>query len=416
MRVETERKRDFLSAGWRRLRLADAGQWRSGGTPSTSNDAYWGGDIPWISGASMKDFHVTDSARRLTLLGAKNGSRLAEPGTTLFVVRGMSLKSEFRIGVAERQVAFGQDVKALIPADGIDPHFLAYAIRVRTPEILSMVEETSHGTGRLDTARLKELEIGVPSMEEQRRIVAVHAAFERRISALEQALSKLDVAREALSAQALGDSQGEGWPFRPLDEVATVAAGVTLGSEPVGEGTIELPYLRVANVLDGRIDTVEVKSVRILQAQRERFALRKGDLLLTEGGDLDKLGRGAVWDGRIDVCLYQNHVFRVRCGARMLPDFLALCTSSTEGRAYFQRVGKQTTNLASINSTQVKKMPVPVPPIAEQKRLLGPIHSVRSRISVVERHIAKLRVVQQGAVEDLLGGKTSTLSVAGCPD
>ncbi|MFI6860016.1 restriction endonuclease subunit S [Streptomyces sp. NPDC050421] len=223
-------------------------------------------------------------------------------------------------------------------------------------------------------------------------------------------LSKLDVAREALSSQALGDSQAEGWPFRPLDEVATVAAGVTLGSEPVGEGTTELPYLRVANVLDGRIDTAEVKSVRILQAQRERFALRKGDLLLTEGGDLDKLGRGAVWDGRIDVCLYQNHVFRVRCGARMLPDFLALYTSSTEGRAYFQRVGKQTTNLASINSTQVKKMPVPVPPIEEQERLLSPIHSVCSRISVIERHIAKLRVVQQGAVEDLLGGKTSTLS------
>ncbi|MFI5751806.1 restriction endonuclease subunit S [Streptomyces sp. NPDC051644] len=408
MRADTERVRAAWPVGWRRLRLADAGRWLSGGTPSTSNDAYWGGDIPWISGASMKDFHVSNSPRRLSMLGAKNGSRLVEPGTTLFVVRGMSLKSEFRIGVAERQVAFGQDVKALIPAEGIDPYFLAYAIRVRTPEILGMVEETSHGTGRLDTARLKELEIGIPPMDEQRRIVAVHGAFERRIGALEQVLSKLDVAREALSAQALSQSQGAGWRVSSLDEVATVAAGVTLGSEPVGEGTIELPYLRVANVLDGRIDTADVKSVRILQAQRERFALREGDLLLTEGGDLDKLGRGAVWDGRIDVCLYQNHVFRVRCGARMSPDFLALYTSSTEGRAYFQRVGKQTTNLASINSTQVKKMPVPVPPVEEQERLLGPIHAVRSRIAVIERHIAKLRVVQQGAVEDLLGGKAST--------
>src|SRR5690606_23968156 len=125
------------------------------------------------------------------------------------------------------------------------------------------------------------------------------------------------------------------------------------------------------NVLDGRIDTSDLKRVRILRSQYERFALRKGDLLLTEGGDLDKLGRGAVWDGRIAQCLHQNHVFRVRCGEEMSPDFLALYTSSDAGRAYFQRVGKQTTNLASINSTQVKQMPVPLPPLAEQENLLG---------------------------------------------
>ncbi|MGN5630848.1 restriction endonuclease subunit S [Streptomyces sp. AC154] len=302
-------------------------------------------------------------------------------------------------------------LRLVVNEEVADSAFVALALlRPATRnQVRAMATGTSAGMKNISQRQIRRLMVPRASLEQQRRIVAVHAAFERRIGALEQVLSKLDVAREALSAQALG-GQGEGWPLRPLDEVAAVAAGVTLGSEPVGEGTIELPYLRVANVLDGRIDTAEVKSVRILRAQRERFALRKGDLLLTEGGDLDKLGRGAVWDGRIDVCLYQNHVFRVRCGARMLPDFLALYTSSTEGRAYFQRVGKQTTNLASINSTQVKKMPVPVPPIEEQERLLSPIHSVRSRISVVERHIAKLRVVQQGAVEDLLGGKTKTLS------
>ncbi|MFJ1845277.1 MULTISPECIES: restriction endonuclease subunit S [unclassified Streptomyces] len=290
--------------------------------------------------------------------------------------------------------------------DRLDSRFLGIALSSAAlrRQIDSVMRGTS-GQYKISKTDIQRLEVPKVPLEEQRRIVAAHTAFERRIGVLEQVLSKLEVAREALSAQALG--QGAGWRFAPLDEVATVAAGVTLGSEPVGEGTIELPYLRVANVLDGRIDTADVKSVRILQAQRERFALREGDLLLTEGGDLDKLGRGAVWDGRIDVCLYQNHVFRVRCGARMSPDFLALYTSSTEGRAYFQRVGKQTTNLASINSTQVKKMPVPVPPVEEQERLLGPIHAVRSRIAVIERHIAKLRVVQQGAVEDLLDGKAS---------
>ncbi|MET7500270.1 restriction endonuclease subunit S [Streptomyces microflavus] len=408
MRGEVSGQGAFSSwpAGWRRLTLAQAGKWLSGGTPATSNEAYWDGDIPWISGASMKEFHIKDSDRRVTLLGARNGSRLVGKGTTLFVVRGMSLKSEFRIGVAERELAFGQDCKAVIPGDGIDPYFLAYAIKVRTPEILRMVEETSHGTGRLDTARLQELEIGIPSMAEQRRIVAAYDAFDRRIAGLKGLLGKLRVAEDALIANALSQDRSSSWERVRLDSVASVAAGVTLGAEPVGEGTVELPYLRVANVLDGRIDVTEVKTVRIVRSHYGRFALRKGDLLLTEGGDLDKLGRGAVWDGRIEDCLHQNHVFRVRCGERMLPKFLALYTSSVEGRAYFQAVGKQTTNLASINSTQVRLMRVPVPPAEEQESVLKPIQSIRDRQAAMERQIAKLRTVQQGVVRDLLGGAT----------
>jgi type I restriction enzyme S subunit len=265
---------------------------------------------------------------------------------------------------------------------------------------------TSDSMVKISAPLVEALKIPLPAVAEQRQIVAAHAAFERRIVALERMLGKVLVAEAALCAGALQESAG-GWGRGALETVATVAAGVTLGSEPVGDGTVELPYLRVANVLDGRIDTSEVKTVRILQTQYARFALQKGDLLLTEGGDLDKLGRGAVWDGRVDECLHQNHVFRVRCGEQMLPEFLALYTSSSEGRAYFQSVGKQTTNLASINSTQVKKMPVPVPPVDEQERLLGPIRSVRSRAAALLKQIAKLRVVQEGVVEDLLSGKVA---------
>lgn len=384
------------------LTLAEAGTWFSGGTPSTANDSYWGGEIPWISAASLKCFDISSSDRRLTHHGAENGSRLVPEGTIMFIVRGMSLKSEFRIGVTKRTVAFGQDCKAIIPAHGIDPHFLAQAIKARTPKILAMVEETSHGTGRLDTERLQELEIAVPELQEQRRIVAAYAAMERRITSLEKVRAKLRIAEEALIARTFV-AEGSHWPMTHLESIASVAAGVTLGSEPVGDGTVELPYLRVANVLDGRIDVTDLKRVRILRSQYERFALHKGDLLLTEGGDLDKLGRGAVWDGHIEQCLHQNHVFRVRCGDEMVPEFLSLYTSSVTGRRYFQSVGKQTTNLASINSTQVKNMPVPVPPLSAQEELLGPVRALRSRIAAVNRQITKLAVVRQGVMQDLLG-------------
>src|SRR5262249_38279399 len=136
---------------WPTQRLGDVAVWMSGGTPSTENPDYWGGNIPWISAASLTDFNIKDSERRLTALGVRNGTRLAPPGATIFVVRGMSLKSEFRVGVAQRPVAFGQDCKALVPYKGVDPRYLGWAIRASAPKILAMVDEAGHGTGRLET-------------------------------------------------------------------------------------------------------------------------------------------------------------------------------------------------------------------------------------------------------------------------
>ncbi|MFI9625632.1 restriction endonuclease subunit S [Streptomyces sp. NPDC052042] len=312
------------------------------------------------------------------------------------------------VSTTRTQLMLSDKTLRVVPKASMAPAFLALLLSSQgVRRQIGGLLNGGTGQNNISQADVRALLVPDVPLDEQRHIVAVHATFERRIGTLEKILGKLEVAEKALCADVLNQGQEAGWRASALSEVATVAAGVTLGSEPAGDGTVEFPYLRVANVLDGRIDTADVKSVRILCSQYERYALRKGDLLLTEGGDLDKLGRGAVWDGRIGECLHQNHVFRVRCGDRVLSDFLALYTSSAQGRAYFQRVGKQTTNLASINSTQVKQMPVPVPPVAEQERLLEPIRATRRRAQAVENQIAKLRTIQRGACEDLLTGRVT---------
>src|SRR5687768_6175488 len=101
------------------------------------------------------------------------------------------------------------------------------------------------------------------------------------------------------------------WPLMKLGEVAEVVGGVALGRILPRGGTTELPYLRVANVRDGHIDIFDVRNVRVLRTEVARYELREGDYLITEGGDFDKLGRGAVWDGSISPCLHQNHIFRI---------------------------------------------------------------------------------------------------------
>ncbi|MER6017668.1 restriction endonuclease subunit S [Streptomyces anulatus] len=157
--------RESSSAEWRRITLGEAARWYSGGTPRTSVPEYWGGTIPWISASSLKTPWIRDSDRRVTELGAENGTRIAARHTILFVVRGMSLMTEFRVGITQREVAFGQDCKALVAAPGVNPATLFLAVKSKEKEILGMVDLAGHGTGRLVTDRLASISIGLPRGE-----------------------------------------------------------------------------------------------------------------------------------------------------------------------------------------------------------------------------------------------------------
>ena len=172
---------------WRAVTLGRAGRWLSGGTPKTSEPSYWGGGIPWISALSLKSPWIDDSDRKLTDLGSVSGTRLVPAETIIFVVRGSSLKSEFRIGITQCEVAFGQDCKALIPDGSIDPYLLFYAVRSSTSEIMEMVDETSIGAGRLSTDLISKLEVRVPEMRDdstaaQVRMLSALAAGRQRES------------------------------------------------------------------------------------------------------------------------------------------------------------------------------------------------------------------------------------------
>lgn len=150
------------SESWRSIRMGESARWLSGGTPKTTEPSYWDGDTPWISALSLKSPWITDSDRRVTQLGVENGTRVVPRGVTIFVVRGSSLDAEFRIGLTQREVAFGQDCKALLASDGIDPVTLFLAIRSRTSDILALVDHTGHGAGRLATDLITNLLVRIP--------------------------------------------------------------------------------------------------------------------------------------------------------------------------------------------------------------------------------------------------------------
>ena len=172
------------------------------------------------------------------------------------------------------------------------------------------------------------------------------------------------------------------WEVIALKRIADVQTGVAKGKDNSSRTTITVPYLRVANVQDGYLDLETVATIEIPAEDLERYALNAGDVLMNEGGDFDKLGRGHVWDGQIDPCITQNHVFAVR-PRKVSSAWLNAVTGSDFAQFYFMTRSKQSTNLASISSTNLMELPVILPPVAEQEAILSFIANQTSRFDTL---------------------------------
>lgn len=171
----------------------------------------------------------------------------------------------------------------------------------------------------------------------------------------------------------------EHWEVKRLKFVATVQTGIAKGKDNADKDTVEIPYLRVANVQDGYLDLDEVATLEVSSADLSRYLLQPGDVLMNEGGDFDKLGRGHVWHGQIDPCIHQNHVFAVRPHS-VRPEWLNAYTSSSAAQFYFMGRSKQSTNLASISSSNLMELPVPLPGDDEQCQILQAVQERASRL------------------------------------
>ncbi len=179
---------------------------------------------------------------------------------------------------------------------------------------------------------------------------------------------------------AVADSEvvyPEHWGVAPFDKVAVVIGGVTKGRDLRGRDVVTCPYLAVANVQRGFFKLTNLKTIQIGKDELNKYVVQKGDLLITEGGDWDKVGRTAIWRGGVDNCLHQNHVFKARVpSSSLLNEWIELVFNSGVGRNYFAGASKQTTNLASINMTQLRSFPMPIPPLDEQRAVLAKLDAL----------------------------------------
>lgn len=271
-----------------------------------------------------------------------------------------------------------------------DSRFITHACNSKL--VRSRIDKAARGTtrNRITRTELGETEIPLPPLPEQRRIAARLEQAYQLCRTRRYALELTDTLLPAAFLELFGDlhANGRKWRFEHLEENADIASGVAKGQKYGDSPTLEVPYLRVANVQDGFLDLSEIKTIRVPPVELEALRLQPGDVVMTEGGDFDKLGRGAIWTGGVQDCIHQNHIFRVRLNqSAILPPFFAAFLRSSFAKRYFLSCSKQTTNLASINMTQLRATPVPLPPLPLQQKFAA----------LVER-VERLRAVQREAL------------------
>jgi type I restriction enzyme, S subunit len=187
----------------------------------------------------------------------------------------------------------------------------------------------------------------------------------------------------------------ETWTWRRLDDLFLISGGITLGRNLLGRKLVSKPYLRVANVQRGYLVLDHIKTIEIPADEINKYTLQYNDLLITEGGDWDKVGRAAIWQDEIEDCLHQNHIFRARPISKDWNcRWAELYLNSAPARSYFAGASKQTTNLASINMTQLKACAFPVPPLAEQHRIVAKVDELMALCDRLKADLADARVRQ----------------------
>ena len=254
-------------------------------------------------------------------------------------------------------------------------------------------------------------ELPVPSLDEQERVVArieeLFSELDNGVETLRKTKQQLAVYRQAVISAAFPEMTEENTVR--LDEIADISGGITKGRDLSKQETVHLPYLRVANVQNGYLDLSQMKTIELKVGEKEKYLLRSGDVLYTEGGDRDKLGRGTVWNDEIPNCVHQNHVFKARLDLNKAnPRYVAYWSMSAFARNYFYNKGKQSVNLASINKTVLSALTLPLPSLPEQEATL---REIESRLSVcdsiektVDTALQQAEAMRQSILKQAFGG------------
>ncbi len=407
---------------WENRSLKHCVTFLSGGTPSKGNPEFWDGEVPWVSSAEMTDRFLDDTSLRITQAGLQAGSRLVPEGTTFAVVRGMSLAKEFRISLALRPMAFNQDVKALIPKEGIDGNFVFYSLSANANAIRDLATEAAHGTKKLEMNRLENFEIKVPvDIEVQKQAASVALAYDsliatnqRRIALLEEAARRLyrewfvHLRFPGHEAVKVVNGLPEGWERTTLGELVDRTDGSVVQTGPFGSQLHRHEYVETGvpvvmpqDIVRDRVRNDRISFVNDTTARRlSRHELRPLDIVFPRRGDISKRA------------LVEEHQAGFLCGTgclkiRVDPDSLhpvllyhQLADPDMVRWVEGQAVG---TTMLNLSATILRSVTCIIPSSDVQEMFVNFANQVRSQMDVLELQNAALAQARDALLPKLMG-------------
>ncbi|OUC91333.1 restriction endonuclease subunit S [Streptosporangium minutum] len=413
----------------------------TGHTPSRQHPEYWKNcTLPWITLADVWQLRdgtrdtVLETKEKISHLGLANSAAVLHPAGTVILSRTASVGFSAIMG---HDMATSQDFATWTCGPKVEPRYLLHALRAMAPDLRRVASGSTHKT--IYMPDIEQLRIPLPLLEEQRRIadfLDAEMVQVSRIESLRMAQRRvLDeraaaLVTETLVPGSLGKLAGRWpWPWLPemtedrllvrLGYLCRLQSGLTVDSSRDLDGdVVTRPYLRVANVQADHVDLESVAEITVPREIADRSTLQPGDVLMTEGGDLDKLGRGTIWRGALEGCLHQNHVFALRPDPMKLDaEYLALMTQTLHGRCYFESTGVKTTNLASTNSSKILGFPIPLPPLERQQALVKQVSEQLSMVnrarSAVDRQYVLLQEHRQALITAAVTGKIDVATARG---
>lgn len=286
----------------------------------------------------------------------------------------------------EAQVIVSPLYNVFSVSDELDCQFLYYFLKSNIGRQMIRAKAAGSVRDNLKLDMLKEMTIPDSSLDDQRHCVATLDNLQYLIQLRKKQLAELDNLVKARFVEMFGDMYLNTMEWRELhlETMADIVSGITKGRKIAGKQLTKVPYMAVSNVKDGYIDWTTVKTIEATDQEINQYRLLPDDVLMTEGGDPDKLGRGAIIRTPLENCIHQNHIFRVRLDeSHILPDYFAEYLKHQRAKRYFLGCAKQTTGIASINMKQLKALPVLLPPL-----------ELQNEFSAFIRQIDKSKVVE----------------------
>jgi type I restriction enzyme S subunit len=425
---------------WIATTIGDVTAWLSGGTPSRERLDFWQGNIPWISGSTLKTLEISTSDQHLTFEGVNAGSKMAPLNSTLMLVRGSALHSEIRAGLVVERVCFNQDVKALIPKPDVLPKFLTIYILAMESELLKLVSSAGNSAGVLDTELVKKFKFLKPSISEQTAIANALSDVDALIQELEKLIAKKQAIKTATMQQLLtgrtrlpqfahhpdGRKKGykpselgeipEDWEVLVYGDVFTFLSTSTNSRADLSDSG-DYGYIHYGDIhtkWNNKLDLSKSTIPRISSELVNSDFIENGDIIMADASeDYAGIGKSVeVINVHANKVVAGLHTFLLRDKSKVYVDgFRGYLHCIPAVKTTFDRLATGM-KVYGISKNNLFVVPIPVPPREEQVSITSMLSEMDLEIQALDQRLNKTRQIKQGMMQELLTGKTRLVKPA----